>query len=220
MSAPLPCPAPPADTCYLLLLRHGATANNEAHPPRIQGARSNESLSAVGRLQAEQAAELLERTALSAIYCSPLARAWETAEIVARPHRLTPRVRDALIECDVGQWEGRTWSQVQADDHAYFARFQHDPATQAYRGGENLRQVADRVTPVFDQLLAQHRGQIVAVVAHNVVNRAYLAELLGVPLAQARATIVQHNAGVSLVAGGDGASRVLMLNASWHLSHW
>lgn len=215
-AAALPLP----DGCQMFLLRHGATANNVAQPPRLQGRGSNPGLSADGLRQAEETAELLARVSLAAVYASPLVRALETAERLALPHRLTVQTVPELIECDVGLWEGRTWPDIERDDADYHAAFRADPATHGYAGGENLTQVAQRVGPAFASLLQKHSGGNIAVVGHNIVNRCYLAEQLGIPLARARDRLVQHNCGVNLIRQRGGKTQVAALNAIWHLSVW
>ena len=55
-----------------------------------------------------------------------------------------------------------------------------------YPDGESFLDVQKRATPALDALLEKHRGQTIAVVAHNVVNRAYLAGKLHIPIQYAR----------------------------------
>lgn len=200
----------------MYLLRHGATPNNEANPPRLQGCRSNESLSAAGRAQAEQAAEVLSTVRLEAVYCSPLERARQTAQIVAGPHKLEPQAVEGLTECDVGSWEGRSWREIEEEDPEAFRNFIADSAANPYAGGESLDDVRRRVAPVFESLLARHPGERLAVVSHNVVNRVFLADCLGWPIAKAR-SIPQSNCGINLIEHHAGKSTVLTINSALHL---
>ncbi len=215
-SAP-PSPAP--DTCYLYLLRHGATANNLQKPPHLQGRRADVPLDPVGHRQAEAAGEFLARYRLDAVYTSPLLRTRQTAAAIAHPHALTPVVIDDLIECDVGDWEGRAWPEIEQNDHEAWRLFREDPIVHPYGGGENMAQVEARIEPVFAKLLEQHRGQAITVVAHNVVNRIYLALRLGWPLARCR-EILQNNAGINLISYRDGKATVLTVNSVFHLPQW
>lgn len=205
-----------ADGCFLLLVRHGATANNEARPPKLQGCRSDGELSDVGRRQAELAAEFLRPLSIAAVYSSPLRRAFETAAALAAPHGLRVQTIDELTECDVGAWEGRSWNEIEREDPARFALFMADSAANPYAGGESLDQVRARIAPVLDELCRRHLGQAIAVVAHNVVNRVYLADLLGWPIARAR-SIPQSNCGVNLIEYARGKSTVLTINGAFHL---
>jgi broad specificity phosphatase PhoE len=210
---PLPCPA--GDT-YLYLVRRGATDNSVAHPPRLQGCGSNLPLSAVGIEQAARMAHLLRERPIAAIYSSPLLRALQTAERIGQALTLSIELIEALTEVDVGQWEGRDWGEIERNEPEAFLRFVNDPATWPYAGGESFGQVQQRVMPVISQLLEQRAGQSFVVVSHNVVNRCILAEVMGLPLSQAR-TIPQENCGVSLIRRREGKTSLITLNSAFHL---
>jgi broad specificity phosphatase PhoE len=207
---------PKSECCYLLLVRHGATANNVAQPPRLQGRRSDAELSEAGRQQSKLTADFLRPFALSAIYSSPLSRARQTAAEIAAPHGVPVTIVDGLTECDVGEWEGRSWIDIEREDPDRFRMFIADSAANPYAGGESLGEVRARIAPVFAALAEEHSGQAIAVVAHNVVNRVYLADLLGWPIAQAR-SIPQSNCGVNLIEHSSDAAKVLTINAALHL---
>ena len=71
----------------LYLVRHGATQLTAED--RFSGAVGVD-LSDEGRWQVRRLAERLAAERIRAVYCSPLGRTVETAEILARPHRLEP----------------------------------------------------------------------------------------------------------------------------------
>jgi alpha-ribazole phosphatase/probable phosphoglycerate mutase len=208
------CPAP--DTCRLYLLRHGATELNCADPPRLQGRRCDLPLSKEGVDQAQAAGRRLAGEPLAAVYSSPLLRARQTAEAVAAPHGLTICPVAELIEVDVGRWEGRSWDEIARNDAEAYRLFTLDASIHPYSGGENMAMVLDRVRPALDGLMAGNLGRLVAVAAHNVVNRVYLAHLLGVPLARYR-EIVQDNGAISLIEYRGGRAEVLWINSISHL---
>ena len=210
-----PCPAP--DTCWLYLVRHGATANNRAKPPRLQGRRTDPPLSDEGLAQARQTGKFLADSPLGAVYSSPLLRARQTAEAIAEPHGLGVRPVDELIEVDVGQWEGRAWDEIERTDPEAYRAFMTDPAAHGYLGGESLQSVDARVVPAFKRLMADNLGRVVVIVAHNVVNRAYLADLMGIPLARYR-TIPQDNCGVNLLRYRNGRTKAVSVNGVFHLN--
>ena len=68
----------------------------------------------------------------------------------------------------------------------------------------------------MERLLADNLGRLIVVVAHNVVNRVYLAHLLKMPLAQYR-SIVQDNCAISLIEYCQGEARPLWINSVSHL---
>jgi broad specificity phosphatase PhoE len=202
------------------LIRHGATAANRADPYRLQGRATDLPLDELGRAQARRAAGALADAGVrpSAVFASPLLRAFETARIVAEPHGLGTLAVPELTEADVGRWEGLTWDEARARDPEHYARFHDDPGTTPYPGGESFAEVAARVAPAVARLATAHPGGTIVVVGHNVVNRAYLAGPLGLPIRLAR-TIQQANGGISLVEYDDPGAppRVVTLNACLHL---
>ena len=206
------------DTCWLYLIRHAATSNNRARPPRLQGRRTDPGLSDEGYQQAERTGRWLAGAPIDAVYSSPLLRARQTAAVVAEPHGVPVTVVEDLIEVDVGDWEGRSWDEIERNDPEAYRRFIADASVHAYRGGENLSVVRARAVPAFEQLLADNAGRIIAAVAHNVVNRTYLAHLLDVPLRNYR-LVPQDNCGANLIRHRDGKTKLVTINAVWHLEN-
>jgi broad specificity phosphatase PhoE len=88
----------------LLLVRHGETDWNR--DGRWQGG-SDTRLNDLGREQARALAERLDGS-IDVLYSSDLARARETAEIVAAKLGLEVHVDPRLRERSFGSWEGRT----------------------------------------------------------------------------------------------------------------
>jgi broad specificity phosphatase PhoE len=200
----------------LYLIRHGATEASLARPPRLQGCRQNPPLARLGIRQAEATRDFLAAQPIDQCYCSPLLRAVQTATIVAAQHGLAPQPIEALTDGDVGRWEGLDWQTVRYLDAEAYQLFQDNPAEHGFPGGESLTDVARRVTPVFEELLRQHEGQTVLVVSHHLVNRTYLAGLLGLTLNQSR-QVALDSCGISVVVHDGGRAEVSTLNAAFHL---
>lgn len=196
----------------LYLIRHGATKQNEARPVILQGCGIDGPLSAMGRSQAAHVARILSRFPLSRVVASPMLRARQTATAIAEPHQLPVETVDALHEVDVGAWEGRSWDQIMREDADAYASFMEDPATVPYYGGETYNEVLQRTKPVLLDLLAGHRDHSIAVVAHNVVNRVLLADLLRLPLRYAR-DIHQSNCCVNVIRSKSESVELVTLNA-------
>ncbi|MBW3596825.1 MAG: histidine phosphatase family protein [Planctomycetes bacterium] len=161
---PLPCPD---DTCLLYLVRHGATENNLARPPVLQGRGVNLGLSPAGVRQAWRTAEFFRSRKLAAAYSSNLRRAIETAQIIAEPHGLEVTQLESITEVDVGHWEGRNWTEIAETYAKEYALFMEDPGVYGYVGGETMAQVEARVFPALRRIMADHLGQRVLVVAHT-----------------------------------------------------
>lgn len=203
-------------TTRIYLLRHGATALNRLVPYRLQGRCSNPELDEAGVEQATRAAKALACIPLAAVYSSPLQRAVQTARYVALPRGLQVGVVPELIEADIGRWEGLTWDEVSTLERELYQRFMANPGTEPYPEGESFQDVQRRVSPVIAGLAAAHEGESIAVVGHNIVNRAYLAGVLGLPIDAARG-IRQANGGINAIQYDQGIAVVISMNESLHL---
>jgi broad specificity phosphatase PhoE len=197
-------------------LRHGATEANLAQPPYLQGRKLDSPLTKLGVRQAEATRDFLAIRPIDHCYSSPLRRALQTASIVAAPHALVPQPLDALVECDVGRWEGLDWQTIRNNDAEAYQRYMSDPGRFGYPGGESFADVYKRVSQAMEELLSVHTGQSILVVAHHVVNRTYLAGLLGLAMDQAR-HVTLDNCGISVVIREDDDTIVGTLNAAFHL---
>lgn len=203
-------------TTTLYLIRHAATPANLMKPAKLQGRTSDPALAEVGVRQAVATRDFMAIRPVDVIYTSPLRRAAQTAAIIAEPHGLKPIVAEGLTECDVGDWEGKSWEEIREADPEEYARYHADPAKNGYLGGENFAQVHERATAAIDDILRRHEGQTVMVISHHIVNRTYLAGALGLGPAKARAVSLD-NCGISVVKRDKGKTAVCTVNAAFHL---
>ncbi len=201
----------------LYLIRHGATDNNLADPPLLQGSGVNPGLSAEGRAQAERTASQLSAVSINAVYSSPLKRARQTGVPIARSHGLPCHDVPGLIEVDVGAWQGRHWAEIAKSEPQAYHNFIHDPAAHPYAGGESFGDVARRVLPEFQKLVEAHPGETIVVIGHNVVNRVFLATVAHIPLAKSR-EIRQRNCGINLIRYHKQTFQLITMNAAFHLT--
>ncbi len=161
--------AGPAAT-LVYLARHGQTAYNLER--RFQG-HLPVPLDATGLAQAAELAERAAGRGFAALWSSPLLRAQETADIVARRLRLQPREDARLAETDAGDWTDRSFAEVQAEVPQQFAEFLAGEPGFAFPGGESFAHQEDRVSAALQEV---ERGELPAlVVCHGMVIRAAFA---------------------------------------------
>jgi broad specificity phosphatase PhoE len=169
----------------LLLVRHGETDWNA--DGRLQG-QTDRPLSDFGRRQAKLLAEVLQGEELQAIYSSDLARARETAEIVAERLRLPVVLDPDLREKDWGTWEGLT--AVERDRVEFV--------------GESTETHEERTLRALKRISERHPGAgRVLVITHGGSMRRVQTAALGLALP------VIENCGRWLCAYEDGAFRAL-----------
>lgn len=179
----------------LLIIRHGQTTWNVEH--RLPGQLPGVALNEHGRQQAARLAEALTVLPISAIISSPLERAHETAQFIARGRDLPIQLEPDLMDTDVGPWAGKVISELNKDDPAWKA-YVKDP-TVAPEGVETFPQVQQRVVAAVERWSAQESsGAYPAFVAHADVIKLLIAHFTG--LAPERAgSIMIDNASVSLI---------------------
>jgi broad specificity phosphatase PhoE len=165
----------------LLLARHGETDWNREH--RWQGL-ADPPLNEVGLRQAEVLADALAGMPVSALYASPLARAFETARIVGKALRLEPVPDPALLEIDVGEWSGLTSAEIEERFPEGWTR--HLAGGDGWEHGETHAAMSERVCAEAERIAAEHPGEQVLCVAHGGVIRALLARAEGVDLGEYR----------------------------------
>lgn len=150
----------------ILAVRHGQTAwNREA---RIQG-HTDIALNEHGQWQARQLANALRDEAIAACYASDLSRAHETAVAVATLHQLPVQVHTGLRERCFGDFEGRTWTELEAAHPSETLAWRKRVPEFAPPGGESLLQLRERVVKTVTDLAAKHPGEQVLMVAHGGV---------------------------------------------------
>lgn len=140
----------------LYFVRHG---ESDANVLRVFANRPGvHRLTEQGRRQAEALAESLTGTPFAAIYCSPILRAVQTAEIIAQRLALPYQIDDALREYDVGALEGQSdaasWAQYQAGFAAWMAGENWDCGI---AGGESYEAIRARFLPFIRRLEAVYQ---------------------------------------------------------------
>lgn len=192
----------------LYLVRHGATQLTAED--RFAGAVGVD-LSDEGRRQVERLAHRLADDGISAVYCSPLGRTVETAEILARPHGLAPIHKDGLREISHGRWEGLSRPEVEQRYPDEYAAWEADPFTFAPVDGESGLGVLARALPVVREIVVAHEGETVLVVSHKATLRLILSSVLGFDARGYRDRLDQSPACLNVVDFKDPVRARLML---------
>jgi probable phosphoglycerate mutase len=160
----------------LFAVRHGATEYSRQR--RFTGAR-DVALTTEGRLQADAIAQALAGVGAVAVYTSPLERARVCAELIAKPHRLEPRVLPELSEMAFGAWEGLNRDELAARFPRDAESWRATPERVTPLGGESLGAVAARVRAVLDRVIVAHAGETAVLVTHAIVVRLIVLAALG-----------------------------------------
>lgn len=155
---------PPRDHALLTIVRHGQTS---ANLDGVWHGSINTPLTDHGHRQAAAVGEHIAThyTPITQVYASPLDRAHHTARAIADPLGLAPVIDEALVEYDLGEWEGMTFQHL-FEEKRLFHHMAQDPHF-APHGGETPRQVGDRLAGALERISARHPGERVVVVSHG-----------------------------------------------------
>ena len=165
------------------LARHGQTAYNAEG--RFQG-HLPVPLNDTGFEQAEELAQAAAGVELASLWCSPLLRAVQTAEAVARRIGLQPTTDERFAETDTGDWTGRSFAEIRAEDPEGFRRFEVSDPEFRYPGGESFAEQSARVAAGLADLRRRPELLPALVVCHRGVIRLALAAAGGDPEAGGR----------------------------------
>lgn len=192
----------------LLLIRHGLPVRRE-----LEAGAADPELSEAGRLQAEHLAAYLSSERLDAVYASPLRRAHQTAEPVARDQG-----REIVLVDEVAEWDRNSNEYVPVEE----LKAANDPRWQAMLRGEwtvheeSPEEFRARVVDALEVLIAKHTGDRIAVVCHGGVINGYLSHILG--LANPQGFFYPNYTSIHRVAAARSGERsIVTVNETSHL---
>ena len=159
----------------IILVRHGET---EWNVEEVFRGRIDIKLNETGVRQAELLAQYLGGVKIDAVYSSPLRRALNTAQAIARYHKLEVKIAPGLIDCDFGQWQGLRLQEVKDRYQELYAEWANSPHLVKIPDGESLEEVRERALGVVNELITKRKGTVV-LVSHRVVNKVLICALLG-----------------------------------------
>ncbi len=198
-----------------ILIRHGQTPWNKQEVFR---GRADVPLDDIGLQQAEAVAAALQEESIALVVASPLSRALQTAQALARSHDLPVTANEALIDIDFGRWQGLPAAQVQRQYPELYAAWLTRPHNVRFPGGEALDTVADRAFAGLEALVERHVGDTIALIAHRVVNKLLICRVLGLDSSHFW-QIKQDTACINRLSLGATGWVLECLNDTSHLRH-
>jgi broad specificity phosphatase PhoE len=184
----------------IYLARHG---QDEDNAKSILNGQRDTPLTSVGVGQARELADhiLESRIELDTVYCSPLLRAYMTAQIVTDTLDLgKPIILDNMIERDFGTLTGHPISEIdklpkdqliKMNDVLYFLNPE---------GGETFPQVLERAKKVLAFILEHHKEGSVLLVAHGEFLQMFYANYYNLDWREALTAYYFGNAELTLLS--------------------
>lgn len=171
----------------VILVRHGRTTANASG--LLAGRAAGVSLDQVGRDQAALTGDRLAAIPLAGVVSSPLERCQQTAQLIIDRRSgapIAPADLDLdLTECDYGQWQGRTLSDLATE--ALWSVVQSQPSAVTFPGGESMAAMQARSVAAIRRhdaaFEAEHGpGAVWMAVSHGDIIKSILADALGMHL--------------------------------------
>ena len=132
-----------------------------------------------GKKQSKKLAKKLSKTKIDVIYSSDLVRAKETAEEIAKSHKLHVIYKKELRERNLGELTGLTVKEIREK----LKEIPGDPERKKPKGGESRLEFKERVEKFFKWLVKKYgkENKTVVLVTHSGVIRVILMFLYKIP---------------------------------------
>jgi broad specificity phosphatase PhoE len=160
----------------LIIVRHGQTSWNKDE--RFRG-QTDVPLDETGLWQAEAVGRYIAAQYRPvAVFSSPLKRAAQTAEAIARALGLEAENHHGLLDLNFGDLAGLTIPDAQAKYPAVCRAWFSAPQSTRFPNGESLADVRTRAMAFVGEVVARFGGSQVVLVSHQVVCRVLFCALL------------------------------------------
>ena len=164
--------------------------------------------------QAKRLAKFVRNVHLDVIYSSDLRRAKDTAAILSEYTKVPFHYDERLRERHMGLWQGLTTSEIQDWYKVKYQELLVDPHHVPVPGGESRKQVAERVSECFHEILAKG-GETIGIISHTTATRTLLAEL--VPGSKPYDMQFRNISVTTIVANDDGTWSISQFDDVTHL---
>ena len=155
----------------LILIRHSITAGNLEK--RYLGRRTDEPLCPKGVALAQKNTALFQAYQPDILFCSPMKRCTETAEILFS--KMQPQLVEDLAECDFGAFEGKNYQELSGVP-AYQAWIDSG-GTLPFPEGESQASFTAHCCAAVQRIVLQNAFQTAAIVAHGGTCMAILSQM-------------------------------------------
>jgi probable phosphomutase (TIGR03848 family) len=196
----------------ILLIRHGE--NDYVKKGRLAGRQPGIHLNDTGRKQAQALAENIiqrfDKTAVKAIYSSPLDRTMETAEPIAASLGIEIITRPGLLETDYGEWQNKKLKGLSR--LKIWRLVQNSPSLMRFPGGETFAEAQMRICQEIEYLCNAHDPKdLILCVTHADPIKLAVAHYLGLHLDMFQRMSVSPGS-ISALHISESFARLLTLN--------
>jgi broad specificity phosphatase PhoE len=197
-----------------ILVRHGETEWNKIR--RIQGSASDTPLSENGLRQAKGLGLRLKVENIDAIYSSPLQRAMQTAEAIAKHHNLKVMPLPELKEINAGELEGIMASELKMRFDELICRSGPEKGLLCIPGGESVLDVQKRSWETIGNIYREHPQGSVVVVTHYFVIMTVVCRVLNLSLTEITRLRLSNGTVTAFTLDGNDRTSLELFNDACH----
>ena len=194
----------------IIFLRHAQAENNAKRI--LAGRTEGVHLTKTGIEQAEQIAKYLKPLDISAIYSSPIERAYHTAEIVAKNTSLDYELDDRLTEIEMGKFTRMNYDDMFAKYGNIFLKFYENDPVIAEQEVETFPHVQERILDIVNHIVKEHKNENVILVTHMDPIKSMLSTVMDLK-PKALFELIIANASLTIIKEQDKKFSLSAINA-------
>ncbi len=192
----------------LILVRHALPIRRE-----VTDGPADPELSADGLAQAQRFADYMALEHIDAIYSSPMKRAVQTAEPLAKIKSMTPILVEGVAEFDQHSNEYIPVEELKANNDPRWKELVEG----GYGVHEDPTEFNERVFQSLEKIINENKGGKVVVTCHGGVINSYLARVLEVPATRGQFFYPNYTSIHRIAASSAGHRSILSINETSHL---
>ncbi|HIA00380.1 MAG TPA: histidine phosphatase family protein [Myxococcales bacterium] len=202
----------------LFLVRHGTTNANE---DGLFLGQTDSPLNENGRAEAQALAQRLAGADIDLMIASDLARARETAEIIALAHpNLELSLDKRLREIHLGEFDGLPADQVHAEHPETIQAWINNPSSARMpgAGAETLGEVQARMWKLVEEITKDGSAQNIMLVSHTFAILSLVCKVLDINLDRFRNLFIDRGS-ISEIRWGRFGPALACFNDTAHLKN-
>jgi broad specificity phosphatase PhoE len=175
----------------------------------LAGRESGVHLNADGEVQIESLAPFLARQELRHIYCGPLERTRESAEIIGKTLGTNVSPVEEFTELELGDWTGRSVEELKLVSG--WQEYNKLRSCTRIPNGETMVEIQARVLTGMLEVRTRHAGECIAIVSHADVVKLAIVHFAGMPIDLMHRLTIDPGS-VSSVTMGDDFLKINFVN--------
>ena len=189
----------------IYLVRHGITQANREN--RFAG-RTAEGLHPDGSEQIHQVGARLLGKNIGGIFCGPLQRTVQSAEILSAMLQVPLSWLDGFNEINIPHWDGLSKDDIRQQHGEEYPTWLAAPHLFRLPGCETIKEVQERALAACDTLIADHPGEDLLVVSHLIVLRSLVLFYRNLAIRDFRSIKIDNGSILRLAQTADGQMKI------------